>query len=105
MMLIAAALAHDVKLIVLDEPTASITESEAKMLFDIMRELKKAGVSIIFISHRMEEVFEVCDHAYVLRDGVKVGDISTSEADVKTLINMMVGRDVSYQRVPSQAKR
>ena len=104
MMLIAAALAHDVKLIIFDEPTASITESEAKILFKIMHELKRKGVSIIFISHRMEEVFEVCDHAYVLRDGVKVGDIPTSKTDVRSLINMMVGRDVSYQRMQGKAK-
>lgn len=104
MMLIASTLVHDVKLIILDEPTASITEGEAQKLFKIVHQLKAKGVAIIFISHRLEEVFEICDYVYVLRDGGNAGDLPASQADVNRLIGMMVGRKIQYSRKPSHAK-
>lgn len=80
------------KLIVMDEPTSSLTESEIRMLFDKIKELKNNGVSIIYISHRMEEIFEIADMVTVMRDGKFVGERLISEVDEKTMINMMVGR-------------
>lgn len=66
---IAKALSRKVKILIMDEPTATITEHEVKRLFEIMRDLKNRGISIIFISHRLDEIFEIADRVTVLRDG------------------------------------
>ncbi len=97
---VAKALSLDAKLIVMDEPTSSLTEREVDTLFEQMRHLRAAGVSIIFISHRMDEVFAVCDRAIVLRDGTYVGTRAVADLTTDEIIRMMVGRDVGelYQR-------
>ncbi len=96
---IAKAVSYNAKIIVLDEPTSSLTENEVDKLFDIMRHLKNTGVGIIYISHKMEEVFEITDEVTILRDGNKVGTDYTKNLDMDKIINLMVGRTLS-QRFP-----
>ncbi len=97
---IAKALSFNSKIIVMDEPTSSLTKSEEKMLFKIIKELKAKGVTIIYISHKLEEIFEICDTVTVLRDG-KVIDVNPVSAITKDMIiEKMVGRtvDVEYPK-------
>jgi len=91
---IARALLRNTKILVLDEPTSSLTERETKVLFGLMRELASRGVSIVYISHRLDEIFEVCDRATVLRDGQKVGTVDIATISKMELIRMIVGRDL-----------
>jgi len=91
---IAKALALDARLLILDEPTATLTPAEVEHLFTVMRELKRNGVAIIFISHHMEEIFEICDRVTVLRDGMLAGEAVVGETSLDALIEMMVGRQV-----------
>lgn len=91
---IAKALALDARILVLDEPTATLTPNEADHLFKIMRELKSQGVGMIFISHHMEEIYEICDRITVLRDGCGVGECEVKSTDVDDLVEMMVGRKI-----------
>lgn len=95
---IAKAISMDVKVLVLDEPTASITEKETKKLFSIVRELKSKGIGIIYISHRMSELFEIGDRCTVMRDGEYVETVELSKTTVEELTQMMVGRSVSFER-------
>ncbi len=90
---IAKALASNAKILLLDEPTSSITEHEADTLFRLIRELKKQGVIIIFVTHKLEEVFAVCDKITVLRDGQCVGTEKIEDVDTHTLVKMMIGRE------------
>lgn len=90
---IAKALASNAKILLLDEPTSSITEHEAENLFNIIRELKQKGVLIIFVTHKIEEVFAVSDRISVLRDGKCVGTDTTENLDIHTVITMMIGRE------------
>ena len=85
----------DGRIVVMDEPTSSLSQGEVEILFDIIRILKKKGVGIIYISHRLEELFEITDRVVVLRDGIMVGDVRTAEANREELIRMMVGRELS----------
>lgn len=91
---IAKALSVDAKLIIMDEPTASLTEKEVAKLFEIISELKSRQVSIIYISHRLEEAFELSERITVLRDGKKIGTKITSETDEEEIVSMMVGKIV-----------
>ena len=91
---IAKALAYKCRILLLDEPTAALSESEAEALFDIMGQLKKQGMGIIFISHRMEEVFEQSDRVTVLRDGRIISTRPSAEAKMNDLIRDMAGRDI-----------
>ena len=91
---IARALSLDSRLIIMDEPTSALSESEVPRLFDIIAGLKARGISVIFVTHRLEEVLEVCDSATVLRDGKLVGHAPMAELDVERIIQMMVGREV-----------
>lgn len=88
-------LTRDAKVLVLDEPTAVLTFTEIKKLFELIRLLKSQGVSIIYISHRLEEIFELCDKITVLKDGTFVQEVNTNEIDKQSLINSMVGRDMT----------
>ncbi|MGI6148732.1 MAG: sugar ABC transporter ATP-binding protein [Limnochordia bacterium] len=94
MVAIAKALARRAKVLVLDEPTAQLAEEETDQLHRTMRELKKAGISIIYISHRLDEIFKVCDVATVLRDGQYIGTKPVSELTESEIIRMMVGRSI-----------
>ena len=91
---IARALSMRSRLIVMDEPTAALSETEVANLAGIIRTLKSEGISTIFVTHRLEEVFRFCDRYTVLRDGHFVGSGRVAETDVDAIIRMMVGRDV-----------
>jgi len=91
---IAKAISKEAKILVMDEPTAALSEEEIKSLFSIIKTLKKRGVSIIYISHRLKEVFEIVDRVTILRDGKKVGTQKTKETDSSKLVALMVGRDI-----------
>lgn len=91
---IAKALSVDSSVLVMDEPTASLTEKETEILFQIIEKLKKKGVSIVYISHRMNEIFEVADEISVLRDGKMVITEKTENLDMKILIDYMIGKNV-----------
>jgi D-xylose transport system ATP-binding protein len=91
---IAKALSQNAKLLVLDEPTAALTESEVETLFDILRKLKSRGVGMIYISHKLDEVFEMSDRITVLRDGKTVGTHDTKDLNKEKVIALMVGREV-----------
>lgn len=99
---IAKAISNDVKLLVLDEPTAAITDKETEMLFDIVRELKSQGIGIIYISHRMSELFEIGDVCTVMRDGEYVGTINIKDTTEDDLTEMMVGRKVSFEKIDNE---
>jgi rhamnose transport system ATP-binding protein len=92
---IASALGGDAKVLILDEPTSSLTEREVENLFRIIRQLREAGVGMIYISHRMDELAKVADRVTVLRDGKCVGTRQMSEVNTGELIRMMVGRELS----------
>lgn len=92
---IIKAVSAQAKIVVMDEPTSSLSQSEVETLFDIIRLLKKKGVGIIYISHRLEELFTITDKIVVLRDGKMVGSVPTAEADKDELIKMMVGRELT----------
>ncbi|MDO4632447.1 MAG: sugar ABC transporter ATP-binding protein [Eubacteriales bacterium] len=94
MMEIIKAVSYNSKVIIMDEPTSSLSEKETEILFGIIDNLKKKKVGIIYISHRMEEVFELADRVSILRDGKFIGCVKVAEASREQLINMMVGRDL-----------
>lgn len=92
---ICKCLTRDAKILVLDEPTAVLTFSEIEKLFGVIRKLKGEGVSIIYISHRLEEIFELSDHITILKDGKYVDKVETNSIDKTKLVNMMVGRELT----------
>ena len=92
---IAKALTRDVKVLVMDEPTAPLTDAEVETLFEIVQMLKSKGVTIIYISHRIAEVFQISDRVSVLRDGRFIKTVMTNDVDRDELIRLMVGREVS----------
>ncbi|ACJ75145.1 ribose import ATP-binding protein RbsA [Thermosipho africanus TCF52B] len=92
---IAKALSLNAKIIIMDEPTATITEHETRRLFEIIKELKSKNISVIFISHRLEEIFEIADRVTVLRDGNYIGTTHIEDVSKEKLIKMMVGRDIN----------
>jgi ABC-type sugar transport system ATPase subunit len=100
---IAKALVHKVTLLILDEPTAVISGKEVALLFERLKALKAEGVAIIYISHRLEEIFEICDRVTVLKDGRFVTCRDVSEMDRGSLISLMVGRDMSELFPPKAA--
>ena len=91
---ILRALSHDARILIMDEPTAALTESDVARLFDIVRRLKARGVGIIYISHRLEEIFRIADRVTVLRDGAYVGRRQVAETNSAELVQMMVGRRI-----------
>jgi len=99
---IAKALSYETKILIMDEPTAALTERETENLFQIVRQLAASGVGIIYISHRMEELFALSNRVTVMRDGAYVGAVETKATTFDDLIKMMVGRDITT-RFPKQA--
>lgn len=91
---VAKALSLNAKTIIMDEPTSSLTDRETDTLFRLIRELKRQGITIIYISHRLEEVFDIADAVTVLRDGKAVHTAAISEIDSDTIVRMMVGREL-----------
>ena len=92
---IAKALSYNLKLLILDEPTASLTIAETEHLFEVIRHLSARGVSVLYISHRLGEIFELCNNVTVLRDGQITGQRSISEVSEHDLIELMVGREIT----------
>ncbi len=97
---IAKALSMKAKLIIMDEPSAPLTTSEVKDLFATIEKLKKSGITIIYISHRLEEIFQLSDRITILRDGEKVKTINTHESNTNHLIELMVGRELNEAYPP-----
>jgi ribose transport system ATP-binding protein len=91
---IAKAVSDNAKIVVMDEPTTSLTNREVETLFKTARGLQERGVSIIYVSHRLVEVKEICNRATVMRDGLKIGTVSVAETNSKDWVKMMVGRDL-----------
>lgn len=98
---IARALSTKAALIVMDEPTAALTDREIESLFKVVRSLKAQGVSIIYISHRMEEIFEICDRITILRDGQYIGTENIVDTSFDSIVKMMVGRELG-ERYPAR---
>ena len=94
---ICKALSQNAELIIMDEPSATLTDKELSMLFSILKNLKQRGITVIYISHRMEEVFEISDTVTVLRDGKHIFTGATADLDRKQLISMMVGRELENE--------
>lgn len=102
---IARVLAINPKILIMDEPTSSLTLEETHRLFSIIQNLKRKGTSIIFISHRLEEVFEIADRVTVLRDGQYIGTKEVKDTNIDELIQMMVGRKLEDMYPKIEAKR
>ncbi len=91
---IAKAISLNARILIMDEPTSAISKAETEQLFKVIRRLASEGVGIIYITHRMEEVFEIADRLTVLRDGEYIGTVSAKEVDRNQIISMMVGREI-----------
>jgi ABC-type sugar transport system ATPase subunit len=102
---IARALSIDARILVLDEPTSSLTDDEVASLFALVRNLRTEGVAIIFVSHRLKEVFDLADRVTVLRDGRTVHESTAAELDRPTLIRLMVGRSLEEMEPPTAQQR
>ncbi|MBG9770492.1 ribose ABC transporter ATP-binding protein RbsA [Bacillus vallismortis] len=98
---IAKALMTNAEVIIMDEPTAALTEREISTLFEVITALKKNGVSIVYISHRMEEIFAICDRITIMRDGKTVDTTNISETDFDEVVKKMVGRELT-ERYPNR---
>ena len=94
---ICRALAADAKLLIMDEPTASLTRHEVEALLGLVSELKRRGICIVFVSHRLEEVMEIAERVTVLRDGAKVGDYDAHEMNDRKLAVLMTGKAFAYE--------
>ncbi len=95
---IARALSYDeTKIILMDEPTATLTKAECDVLFDVIRSLKKEGMTVIYISHKMEEIFEICDRITIIRDGKVIDTAPLGEITVRQITEKMVGREITDQ--------
>ena len=92
---IAKALSRNSRIILMDEPSATLTKKELDALFQIIRDLKKSGIAVIYISHRMEEIFEICESVTVMRDGQIIGTRDIDKVSSDELVEMMVGREVN----------
>jgi galactofuranose transport system ATP-binding protein len=95
MVAIARAISINAKLVIMDEPTSSLDEKEVAILFKVIRKLKSQNISVIFISHRIDEIFEICDNLTILKDGELVGEYVVNELTKIDLISKMIGRDAS----------
>ena len=101
---IAKALSRNSRIILMDEPSATLTKKELDALFEIIRDLKKSGIAVIYISHRMEEIFEICETVTVMRDGQIIGTRNVADVSSDELVEMMVGREVNSAYPKRDAK-
>ena len=101
---ICKCLTRNAKILVFDEPTAVLTFSEIRKLFEVINKLKDEGVSIIYISHRLEEIFELSQHITILKDGTYVDTVDTDKFDKQRLVNLMVGREMTDMYPERHAK-
>ena len=95
---IAKALSFNARVVVFDEPTASLSEKESQTLFKLIKELKAKGVCIVYISHRMEEVFELSDRITVFRNGKYIDTVNTKDVQEKDIISMMIGHELNIEK-------
>jgi ABC-type sugar transport system ATPase subunit len=102
---IAKGLSHELKLIILDEPTSSLTINEGRHLFRVIRRLASQGIAIVYVSHRMGEIFEISNRVTVLKDGRVTGVRETAKTTHKELISLMVGRELSFEPDPRRASQ
>ena len=104
---IAKAISFESKVIIMDEPTDALTDTETERLFSVVRELRDEGRGIVYISHRLREIFQICDDVTVLRDGRFIGERPVSELNEDGIIEMMVGRKLEeqYPRIPVKQGR
>jgi rhamnose transport system ATP-binding protein len=100
---ILRALSHDARILIMDEPTAALTESDVTRLFDVVWRLKRRGVGIVYISHRLDEIFAIADRVTVLRDGAFVGARDVADTNAAELVQMMVGRRIDNLFPKAQA--
>src|SRR5262249_11007370 len=98
---IAKALSRNARVLIMDEPTAALSDREIENLFRIMAELKARDVAIVYVSHRMEEIFKICDKASVLRDGHFIGERRVADTSFDEIVKLMVGRELG-ERFPSR---
>jgi ribose transport system ATP-binding protein len=98
---IARALSLKAQVLIMDEPTAALTDQEIARLFQIMTDLKKHGIAIVYVSHRMEEMFQICDKVSVLRDGHFVGERMVRETNFDEIVKLMIGREL-HERFPAR---
>lgn len=96
---IARALGTNAKILILDEPTSSLTENETRKLFENVRRMKEQGVTVIFISHRLEEIFQIAERITVLRNGRYITTLNASEVDQQTVVNYIAGKEVQHDTV------
>ncbi len=101
---IAKAISRDARIIVMDEPSSSLTNSEVEALFQIVKDLQKKGVTVIYISHRLEELFQICQRVTVMRDGQFIETLKTKDTNREELIRLMVGRTLNETYPERQAK-
>lgn len=99
---IAKAVSYNAKVIIMDEPTSSLTENEVNHLFAIIRQLREKGVAIIYISHKMEEILQISDEVSIMRDGQFVGTYDAKELTMDIIIKKMVGRDLTHRFPPRE---
>ena len=102
---IAKALSLNARLVIMDEPTSALTDTEVTALFEIIRGLKERGLAVIYISHRLEEIFTICDRVTVLRDGQLAGDLPIAQATPDRIVRLMVGRPLMDLFRPEEAER
>ena len=102
---IAKALSKDIQVLILDEPTASLSEVDANNLIRIVQELKKEGIAILYVSHRLEEVFAIADRITVFRDGKYIGCVRNEETTKEEIVKMMVGRNAETAKKEKQRKK
>lgn len=102
---IAKGLSHELKLIILDEPTSSLTINEGRHLFRVIRRLASQGIAIVYVSHRMGEIFEISNRVTVLKDGRVTGVRETAKTTHRELISLMVGRELSFEPDPRRASQ
>ena len=102
---IAKAVSRDARVIIMDEPSAALTNNELKYLFRIIEKLKARNISVLYISHRLEEIFEICDRVTVFRDGRHIATVNVSDTNTDELIRLMVNREITniYPHVPQAA--
>jgi len=104
MVSIARAVSLDVKVMIFDEPTSSLTQKEINSLFQVIKRLKKKEIGIIYISHRLEEIFQICDSITVMRDGVVVANKLLKDVDTASIIKLMIGRDLKDMYIKTKAE-
>ena len=99
MVAIAKAVEHEARLLIMDEPSSSLTNKELEVLYRQIRQLKARNVAVIYISHRLEEVYEICDTVTILRDGVMIDTREVSKIDRHEMVTLMIGREINEDRM------